>query len=213
VPLILLVVRAWFEYNHLEKKGIDFPYRWPLIFLIASSFWNFLGAGVFGFIINLPIVNYYEHATYLTSNHGHTALFGTYGMLSLGLVLFVWRTLLKKEAWSERSVKTSFYGLNIGLACMFLITLLLVGIAQLLSVMKNGFWYARSSEFYNGPLVQLLGNIRFVPDSIVILFGPIPLLFFLFLSVKGLKASSVSEGESIFKEGECPFSDLEKCPD
>ena len=72
----------------------DSPYKWPLLFLIASAFWNFLGGGVFGFMINLPIINYYEHATYLTSNHGHTALFGTYGMLAIALALFVWRGIV-----------------------------------------------------------------------------------------------------------------------
>ena len=30
------------------------------MFLAAVGFWNFLGAGVFGFLINLPIVSYYE---------------------------------------------------------------------------------------------------------------------------------------------------------
>jgi len=63
----------------------------------ASSFWNFLGAGVFGFLINLPIVNYYEHGTYLTMNHGHGALFGVYGMLSIGLLLFSWRDWYRKN--------------------------------------------------------------------------------------------------------------------
>ncbi|MCK5077312.1 MAG: cbb3-type cytochrome c oxidase subunit I, partial [Calditrichia bacterium] len=115
IPLILLVTRAWMEYKSVNDAGIDFPYRWPLFFLIASSFWNFLGAGVFGFIINLPIINYYEHGTYLTSNHAHTALFGVYGMLSISLLLFTWRSLVKDEYWDDRIIKLSFWGLNGGL--------------------------------------------------------------------------------------------------
>ena len=59
------VVRAWMEYKSIREAGKEFAYRWPLYFLTASSVWNFIGAGVFGFLINLPIVNYYEHATYL----------------------------------------------------------------------------------------------------------------------------------------------------
>jgi nitric oxide reductase subunit B len=101
IPLILLVTRAWMEYRSIRKAGQEFPFRWPLYFLVASSFWNFLGAGVFGFLINLPIINYYEHATYLTANHGHTALFGVYGMLAISLILFSWRTLCPTTKWNE----------------------------------------------------------------------------------------------------------------
>ena len=89
-----------------------------MYFLVAASFWNFLGAGVFGFLINLPMVNYYEHGTYLTVNHGHTALFGVYGMLSIALLLFSWRGLVEKEHWNDGILKLSFCGLNGGLFLM-----------------------------------------------------------------------------------------------
>ena len=103
------------EYKSIRAEGREFPYRWPLYFLIASSVWNFVGAGMFGFLINLPIVNYYEHATYLTVNHGHTALFGVYGMLAIALILFSWRGLVEREYWNDRMLKVSFWGLNGGL--------------------------------------------------------------------------------------------------
>jgi len=51
--------------------------------LIGVNFWNFMGAGVFGFVINLPVVDYYQHGTYLTVNHVHAALFGVYGNLAI----------------------------------------------------------------------------------------------------------------------------------
>src|SRR5512136_1204394 len=101
-----------------------------MYFLVASSFWNFLGAGVFGFLINLPIVNYYEHGTYLTMNHGHGALFGTYGMLSIALLLFSWRGLVRKEYWDDKLLRISFWGLNLGLLSMIFITLFPVGLLQ-----------------------------------------------------------------------------------
>ena len=179
IPLILLVVRAWMEYGAIQKAGGDFPYRWPLYFLTASSLWNFLGAGVFGFMINLPIVNYYEHATYLTSNHGHTALFGVYGMLSLALVLFSWRSLVESRFWNEKILKLSFWGLNGGLFLMFLTVLLPVGCYQVWKVLTHGLWYARSSDFYNLPLVQALGTWRMVPDLVIIVAGALPLAWFL----------------------------------
>ncbi len=179
IPLILLVVRAWMEYKSIRQAGQEFPYRWPLYFLTASSVWNFVGAGVFGFIINLPIINYYEHATYLTSNHGHTALFGVYGMLAIALILFSWRGLVENAFWNDRLLKLSFWGLNGGLFLMFSTGLLPLGILQVWHSYAQGFWYARSAAFYDLPIVQTLGNWRIVPDTVIIVLGALPLLYFL----------------------------------
>ncbi len=114
IPLILLVVRAWMEYKSIKAEGREFPYRWPLYFLTASSVWNFVGAGMFGFLINLPIVNYYEHATYLTANHAHTALFGVYGMLAIALILFSWRGLVENEVLERRDSQAELLGTERG---------------------------------------------------------------------------------------------------
>jgi nitric oxide reductase subunit B len=179
IPLILLVVRAWMECRSIRQEGREFPYRWPLYFLTASSVWNFLGAGIFGFIINLPIINYYEHATYLTSNHGHTALFGVYGMLAIALILFSWRGLVENKHWNDKILKLSFWGLNGGLFLMFSTGLLPIGLAQVWHSYDKGFWYARSAAFYDLPYIQTLGNWRAVPDTIIIVLGAFPLLWFL----------------------------------
>ncbi len=179
VPLILLVVRAWMEYRAIRAEGREFPYRWPLFFLTASSVWNFVGAGVFGFLINLPIINYYEHGTYLTSNHGHTALFGVYGMLAIALILFCWRGLVEKRFWNDRILALSFWGLNGGLFLMFLTGLLPMGILQLWYSYEHGLWWARSAAFYELPIIQTLGNWRILPDTIIIVLGALPLLYFL----------------------------------
>jgi nitric oxide reductase subunit B len=179
IPLILLVVRAWMEYKSIRAEGREFPYRWPLYFLTASSVWNFLGAGVFGFMINLPIINYYEHATYLTANHGHTALFGTYGMLAIALILFSWRGLVQDKHWNDRLLKLGFWGLNGGLFLMFLTGLLPIGLLQVWHSYDSGFWYARSADFYFRPEIQFLGQVRVIPDTILIVLGALPLLYFL----------------------------------
>ncbi len=202
IPLIMLVVRAWMEYKSINAAGMDFPYRWPLFFLIASSFWNFLGAGVFGFTINLPVINYYEHATYLTTNHAHTALFGVYGMLSISLILFTWRSLVRKEYWKDRFLKVSFWGLNGGLFLMFSTSLLPVGIAQTISSYNDGFWFARSSAFYNKPIVQILGQWRIVPDFIIILAGIVPLLLFLLMTYPRLKKIEFRGGDTLLGDKE-----------
>jgi len=199
IPLILLVVRAWMEYKHIREAGGEFPYRWPLYFLTASSVWNFFGAAVFGFMINLPIINYYEHATYLTSNHAHTALFGVYGMLAISLILFSWRGLVEDRYWRDGLLKLSFWGLNGGLFLMFLITLLPIGVMQTWYSYTEGVWFSRSADFYEIPTVQMLANWRLVPDLVIIVLGALPLLFFLVITYPRLRKVG-SESEAVAEE-------------
>jgi nitric oxide reductase subunit B len=194
IPMILLVVRAWMEYKSIKAEGKVFPYRWPLYFLTASSVWNFVGAGMFGFLINLPIINYYEHATYLTANHAHTALFGVYGMLAIALILFSWRGLVENRYWNDRILMVSFWGLNVGLFLMFLTGLLPIGLLQVWTCYDQGFWFARSAAFYEMELVQTLGLWRIVPDTIVIVLGAFPLLYFLLSTYPRLRKVGESNG-------------------
>jgi nitric oxide reductase subunit B len=196
IPLLLLVVRAWMEYRSVRAEGKEFPYRWPLYFLTASSVWNFLGAAVFGFMINLPIVNYYEHATYLTANHAHTALFGVYGMLAIALILFSWRGLVEDRHWNDGMLRLSFWGLNGGLFLMFSTGLLPIGLLQTWYSYDVGFWFARSAAFYELPFVQLLGNWRMVPDTIIIVLGAFPLLWFLITTFPRLRAVGQGPAEA-----------------
>ncbi|MGC9029022.1 MAG: nitric-oxide reductase large subunit [Desulfomonilaceae bacterium] len=198
VPLFGLVVRGLMEYRSIRKEGREFPYRWPLFFLVASSFWNFLGAGVFGFLINLPLVNYYEHGTYLTMNHAHAALFGTYGMLSIALLLFSWRGLVQKEYWNDKILRVSFWGFNIGLALLTLGTLFPIGIMQTWTSFQDGLWMARSSLFFTRTSVMALGTIRIVPDLTIILVGVLPMFIFLFKTYSHLKPTEIKEGESVW---------------
>ena len=62
-------------------------YKWPIYFFVAVAFWNMVGAGLFGFMINPPIALYYMQGLNTTPLHGHAALFGVYGMLGIGLML------------------------------------------------------------------------------------------------------------------------------
>jgi nitric oxide reductase subunit B len=195
IPLILLVVRAWMEYRSIRAEGREFPYRWPLYFLTASSVWNFVGAAMFGFMINLPIINYYEHSTYLTPNHAHTALFGVYGMLAIALILFSWRGLVEGKYWRDGILKLSFWGLNGGLFFMFLTGLLPIGLLQTWYAYDVGLWYARSAAFYELPIIQTLGTWRIVPDTIVIVLGAFPLLYFLLSTYPRLRAIGKTEEE------------------
>jgi nitric oxide reductase subunit B len=199
VPLFGLVVRAVLEYRDIHNRGGEFEYRWPMYFLVASSFWNFLGAGVYGFLINLPVVNYFEHGTYLTMNHGHAALFGTYGMLSIALLLFSWRGMVQRGHWDDRLLKLSFWGLNGGLFIMTTFTLLPVGIAQAWTSYKEGLWVARDVSFFERPLVAFLGQLRMLPDTLIIVVGVLPLVIFLFKTFPHLKGQGIEDGESVWE--------------
>lgn len=199
VPLITLVVRGLMEYRDIQKQGRQFSYKWPMYFLVAASFWNFLGAGIFGFLINLPIINFYEHGTYLTMHHSHSAMFGTYGMLSVSLLLFSWRGLVKKEHWNDGILKLSFWGLNGGLGLMAFVTLLPVGAIQTWTAFKEDYWVARSADFFEKEIVVLLGTFRAIPDTIIIVLGVLPLTYFLIKTYPHLKANEIKDGESVWE--------------
>lgn len=170
-----------FEAYHSYKMGKATPwmqrYRWPIMFFIAVSFWNLVGAGLFGFLINPPLSLYYMQGLNLTATHGHTALFGVYGMLGIGLMLFCLRGLKPDVEWNEKLLRTSFWTFNIGLAGMALFTLLPLGILQLIATLEHGYWYARSAEFMQQPIVDLLVWMR-VPSDTVFSVGALSLAWF-----------------------------------
>ncbi|MHB9027053.1 MAG: nitric-oxide reductase large subunit [Armatimonadota bacterium] len=176
IPLALLLIEAWEHYRVIQAGGIDYPYKATFWFLIATAFWNLFGAGVLGFLINLPIVSYFQHGSYLTSTHGHGALMGVYGMLALALMFFCLRNVASRKGWKESWIKVGFWGLNIGLMGMILITLMPIGFLQLQESFQQGFWAARSLEFYQKPAVHFLLWLRIIPDSIFIVVGVVPLV-------------------------------------
>ena len=184
VPLILLTLEAS-DFARLmrtrtDDKGnkIDFPHKWTFYFLIAVGIWNFIGAGIFGFLINLPVISYYETGTNLTPNHGHAALMGVFGMLGIAFLVFAIRQVSSAEHWKriEKYVKISFWGLNIGLAGMVILQLFPSGVLQLLDVIKNGYWHARSLEFSGQQQIVNLAWLRLPADLLFIFAGVLPLL-------------------------------------
>ncbi|MGC4028784.1 MAG: nitric-oxide reductase large subunit [Steroidobacteraceae bacterium] len=169
VPLALVGMEAHDTLKHSRAEGWMQAYRWPIRFFLAVSFWNLVGAGLFGFLINTPIALYFMQGLNLTPLHGHTALFGVYGMLGLGLMLFCLRGLRGDlGAWNDNLLRTGFWLLNIGLVLMALLTLLPMGILQLLAALDHGYWYARSPAFLDQPIVHLLVWLRMPGDT---LFG------------------------------------------
>ena len=144
----------------LSASSADFPHKWAVMFLIAVGFWNFLGAGVFGFLINMPMVSYYEIGTQLTANHAHGAMMGVYGMLAMGFFMFVARYFIPPDRNSERAMKISFWSLNIGLLVMVIVNLFPIGALQLYDAFHNGYWHSREPAFFQDPLVRAMEWLR-----------------------------------------------------
>lgn len=178
VPLALLGFEAAHNLRVIEKGGKGYAYKWPILFFISVAFWNMLGAGVFGFLINPPIILYYAQGINTTPIHAHTALFGVYGLLAIALMLFSVRHIISKAAWSDRLLKWSFWGLNGGLMAMTVISLVPSGFYQLHYAVKYGLWYARSPEIASGPVIRTLSWLRVGPD-LVFIAGAILMLIFI----------------------------------
>lgn len=177
VPLAYIGFEAYEHWKLSSATPWMRRYKWPVMFFLAVSFWNLVGAGLFGFLINPPLSLYYMQGLNLTPLHGHTALFGVYGMLGIGLVLFCLRGMKPDLRWDERILKGSFWSFNIGLALMAVLTLLPLGTLQLLAAIDEGYWYARSAEFMQQPIVELLVWMR-VPGDTIFSVGALLLVWF-----------------------------------
>lgn len=190
VPLTLLTLDAWDFFRVTQPKDKEaHRHRWTFYFLMAVGFWNFVGAGVFGFLINMPIVSYYEVGTTLTVNHGHAAFIGVFGMLGVGLMAYVAREITADAMWPrvEKCLKVSFWGLNIGLAMMVVLSLLPNGLLQLRDVIENGYWHARSVAHTGSPVPKLLEWMRTPGDLVFIFAGALPLSWGLWLAYRDLR--------------------------
>ncbi len=212
IPLILLTLEAW-RFRNMPRitalsQGLDdgsgrsFGLSEVFLFLIGVNFWNFLGAGVFGFIINLPIVNYFEHGSYLTVNHGHAALMGVYGNLSLAGMLFCTRLLVHSPRWNRQLVRRAFWSINVGLMLMVVLDLFPAGVHHFYEILDKGYWYARSQTFIQGDVFQTLTWLRIIGGALFVVGGIVPLLWLIITRFKSKKepviiASSAIEGEQL----------------
>ena len=89
-----------------------------------------------------------------TAVHGHAALFGVYGILGIGLILFVLRGLYPDRHWNGKLLAWAFWLINIGLLVMLVGSLLPVGILQAIEAIQNGYWSARSEAFMQSEHMQ-----------------------------------------------------------
>jgi nitric oxide reductase subunit B len=197
IPLTFLTLEAW-SFLQLgaqqEVKGkTPFPHFWAVMFLASVGFWNFLGAGVFGFLINLPIVSYYEIGTALTANHAHAAMMGVYGMLAVGLALFCLRYMIPEKLWSDRAARISFWALNLGLVWMVFATLFPLGLIQLYHSVSVSYFDARSLKFISSHSNSVFEWMRLPGDAVFIILGTLPILYLSFVGVLRMKEQKPHE--------------------
>lgn len=197
IPLTFLTLEAWSFLQLGAEQGANartrFPHFWAVMFLAAVGFWNFLGAGIFGFLINLPIVSYYEIGTALTANHAHASMMGVYGMLAVGLALFCLRYMVPEDRWSDRAAKISFWSLNIGLAWMVFATMFPLGVLQLYHSVSVGYFDARSLKFLSNHTNSMLEWLRLPGDTVFIVGGTLPVLYLCWLGVRYMKVQTNRE--------------------
>lgn len=212
VPLVLIGFEAYENLTLSRARPWISAYKWPIYFFVAVAFWNLVGAGLFGFLINPPIALYYMQGLNTTPVHGHTALFGVYGMLGIGLMLFCLKGLATRNVWRTRLLGFCFWSINVGLALMVLISLLPVGLMQAWASVTHGMWYARSAEFLQTDLMDRLRWLRVVGDTIFAV-GIVGLGWFVLglktgWSVSGERAAAPlkQEGRASLRRMESPSS-------
>jgi len=177
VPLTLIGLEALQTYQRSKAMPWLAAYKWPVMCFVAVGFWNTVGAGLLGFAINPPASLYYVQGLNMTAAHGHAALFGVYGMLGIGLMLFCLRGLYERRLHADNLLRPAFWGMNIGLAMMVFLSLLPAGIYQAWASVSKGLWYARSAEVIHSTVMETLVWMR-VPGDIVFAIGAVFLAWY-----------------------------------
>ena len=196
VPLTLIGLEALQTWRRSRNVAWLGAYKWVILSFVAVGFWNTVGAGLLGFAINPPASLYYVQGLNMTAAHGHAALFGVYGMLGIGLMLFCLRGLFARELHADRFLKPAFWSLNVGLAMMVFMSLLPAGIYQAWASISKGLWYARSPEIMHSPLMEALVWLR-VPGDVVFAAGSLYLaLYALKLLRRGATARQPAIGSA-----------------
>jgi nitric oxide reductase subunit B len=179
VPLTMIGLEALQTYRRSQGAPWLAAYKWPVMCFVAVGFWNTVGAGVLGFAINPPASLYYVQGLNMTAAHGHAALFGVYGMLGIGLMLFCLRNLFPRGLHADGLLKPAFWGLNAGLGMMVFMSLLPAGVYQAWASVDKGMWYARSPEIIHSKVMEALVWLR-VPGDIVFAGGALLLALYAF---------------------------------
>jgi len=198
VPLTLIGLEALQTYRRSQGVAWLQAYKWVILSFVAVGFWNTVGAGLLGFAINPPASLYYVQGLNMTPAHGHAALFGVYGMLGIGLMLFCLRGLFARHLHADRWLKPAFWSLNIGLAMMVFMSLLPAGIYQAWASVTQGLWFARSAEFVHSSVMETLVWLR-VPGDIVFAAGSVFLATYALLLLRRPSGRTEAVGEAALR--------------
>ncbi len=197
MPLVLIGFEAYENWSMARLTPWVQHYKWPIYWFVAVAFWNLVGAGLFGFLINPPIALYYMQGLNTTAVHSHTALFGVYGMLGIGLSLLSLRILTMRQEWHTTALRIAFWGMNIGMGLQVLLSVLPVGLMQTWASVEHGMWYARSAEFLQTPLLETFRWLRVIGDTLfaigILAFGWFHLGLTTGWSIKGIRTDVRSE--------------------
>ncbi|CBL45628.1 Probable nitric oxide reductase, NorB-like [gamma proteobacterium HdN1] len=194
IPLIVLGYEAWENWRLKSRAPWMENLKWPLYCFVAVAFWNMLGAGVFGFMINPPISLYYIQGLNTTPVHAHAALFGVYGFLAIGFSILVLRYIRPEFIFNDKLMKLGFWGLNAGLVLMISTSLLPIGLIQFSASVSEGLWYARSEEFMQQPLLHNLRWIRTFGD-VVFIIGAVSVALQVVLGLAGVNLSDAANDD------------------
>lgn len=177
VPLVFVGYEALENIRHSKAKPWLAQYKWVVYFFVAVAFWNLVGAGIFGFMVNPPIALYYMQGLNTTAVHAHGALYGVYGTLGLALLLFCLRAMQPERKWNTKLLGFAFWAINIGMLMEILFSLLPIGLLQTYQSVSQGYWYARSPEFMQTDVMQTLRWMRLLGDT-VFAIGAIAFVWF-----------------------------------
>lgn len=166
VPLVFVGYEALENIRHSKARPWLAQYKWVVYFFVAVAFWNLVGAGIFGFMINPPIALYYMQGLNTTAVHAHGALYGVYGTLGLALLLFCMRAMQPERKWNTNLLAFAFWAINIGMLMEILFSLLPIGLLQTYQSVSQGYWYARSPEFMQTSTMQTLRWMRLFGDTV-----------------------------------------------
>jgi len=164
LPLLGMVVHAVYDAGTHRMHTTNRP---AFYWVLAEAFGNFIGAGVFGFMMTLPQINLFSHGTQWTVSHGHFAFWGAYGCGIIAIVYLVLQRIRGAQILESRAWKWSFGLLNLGLVGM-VGGLLVAGIAQAIyeraeggSTLQAFVVASESSWFHSGMYTRLAFGVVF----------------------------------------------------
>ena len=197
LPLVLLMIEAFKEQTHIKEQGRKFHFGVPFLFLAGSAFLNWFGAGFLGMVINTPTINYYSHGTYLIMPHGHAALLGAFGYISIAFLYLVVRgnAMAKGLQWDEKWSRIGFWLVTVGVV-LYAIPTLVIGFHQAHVAHDFGYWLTRQRETLDAMKPWMWS--RMLPDGIMILGA---LILFLDLMKKAFFLKKTSVGDSVIGYG------------